>query len=105
MLIKITSDTYFISQRIKEIDKDYFIVFNTKTKHFEVHNKRQAPSTYCIGLPFLELDERCLDKINETRVENIKKLLSEIEKQNQKIEEQNQKNMIEKLKEVLEWQY
>ena len=101
MLIKIETDNYFISQRIKEIDINYFLMFNTKTKKFEVHNKRQAGNTFCVGLPFITLDERSLDYIQKTRIENIDNLIKEMDKENEKIENNQNKKIKEKIKEVL----
>lgn len=101
MLISINTDTYFISERVKEIDKNYFLVFNTKSKKYEVHNKGQADNTFCVGLPFMAIDERVIDLVQKTRVENINKLIEEIEKNNEKIEKQNKNTIKIKIQEVL----
>ena len=70
MKIKIESDVYNISKRVKYIDKDYYVVYNTSTSKFEIHNLSQLGSTFCLTLPFNELDERTLEYINETKSEN-----------------------------------
>jgi len=101
MLISINTDTYFIAERLKEIDKNYFLVFNTKSKKYEVHNKGQADNTFCVGLPFMAIDERVIDLVQKTRVENINKLIEEIEKNNEKIEKQNKNTIKIKIQEVL----
>lgn len=101
MLISINTDTYFISQRLREIDKNYFLVFNTKSKKYEVHNKGQADNTYCVGLPFMAIDERVIDLVQKSRVENINKLTAEIEKNNERIEKENKNNIKNKIQEVL----
>ena len=86
MLIKILSDNLFITSRLKEIDNSYFVVFNTKSNKYEVHSKRQVENTFCVGLPFSELDERTVNFVNKTRVENRDRLLRELEIENQKLE-------------------
>lgn len=100
MLIKILSDNLFITSRLKEIDSSYFVVFNTKTNKYEVHSKRQAENTFCVGLPFSKLDERTIDYVLKTRVENIEKIIQNIEKNNKKIEKNNKKLILNKLEEV-----
>lgn len=81
---KIESDTYFISSRIKEIDPDYFIVYNEGKHRFEVHNAAQGQSTYALTLPFEELDARTLNLVEKTRIANKDKLIEEMERENQK---------------------
>ena len=67
MLVKLYSDVFDISQRVKNIDSGYYILFNTSNKKFEVHNSNQVGSSYCLTLPFKELDERTLNFINKTK--------------------------------------
>ena len=47
MLIKILNDAFNISKRIKQIDRGYFICYNTLKKRFEVHNKKQKHTAWC----------------------------------------------------------
>ena len=101
MLIKILSDNLFITSRLKEIDNSYFVVFNTKSNKYEVHSKRQVENTFCVGLPFSELDERAVDYVLKTRVENIEKIIESIEKNNKKIENNNKKFILNKIEEVM----
>lgn len=82
MKIKLMHDVFNISKRIKEIDKYYYIVFNTLAKKFEVHNSMQIGSSFCLTLPFDELDERTIDYVYKTKSENIDKILEQIEKEN-----------------------
>ena len=80
MLININTDNYFIAGRLKQIDPNYFVVFNTKSQKYEVHHKGQTDNTFCLSLPFCELDIRTLDLVNKTRIDNINKLIEEIDK-------------------------
>lgn len=97
----IENDVYFISQRIKEIDKSYFIVFNCEKNKFEVHALGQMGGTYCFTLPFDMLDARTLDYTLKTRSQNLAKLIEEIDKQNLKLTKDNFKKAVNKLEEVL----
>ena len=86
MKIRLTHDVYEISKRIKYLDNGYFIVYNTSTCKFEVHNSNQLDTTYCLTLPYSYLDERSLNYVAKTRCANIEQILEEIE-QNNKIQE------------------
>lgn len=74
----ITSDVFCISSRIKEIDPDYFIVRNHKTRKFEVHHKGQKGDTHCLDIPYPELDARTLERVRETRMERSEIIWEEI---------------------------
>ena len=82
MLKKLESDVYNISKRIKKIDRDYYVVLNTSTEKFEIHNSNQIGSTYCLTLPFSELDERTINYIHKTKSINIESILNSIETEN-----------------------
>lgn len=82
MKIKVTNDVYNIAKRIKKIDRDYYIVFNTSNKNFEVHNSAQLGSSYCLTLPYNQLDERALKYVRQTQSGNIDEILEKIENDN-----------------------
>lgn len=82
MKIKLITDVYDISNRIKEIDKDYYIVYNTQKGKFELHNSSQGNTTYCLTIPYSELDERTLKYAMQTKSENIEKILQNIDNEN-----------------------
>ena len=104
MLININTDNLFIAKRLKQIDSNYFIVFNTKSQKYEVHHKGQTDNTFCLSLPFCELDSRTLELVQKTRIENINKLIEEIDKENQRKETQKNKEILSLAKEILKWQ-
>ena len=91
----IKSDLFNISKRLKQIDKNYFLVRNRKTNKFEVHYKRNFNSLELV-LPFNKLDARTIDYVLKTRMENRKKLLEEIERENQILLERERKENLEK---------
>ncbi len=91
---EITSDCLDIVKRIKEIDEDYFVVFDLSENKFQLHNHSQWKNTYCLTFPFDALDERAYFLTLKTRVQNSDKLFAEMEEENKKLEKA-------KIKEVL----
>lgn len=101
MLIEIQNDIYFINSRLKEIDKNYQIYFNTKKDKFEIHNKEQIGDSYCLTIPYSLLDQRSVDLVRKTRIENRKKLIEEIDRENEKLEILKEKRLLEDAKDQL----
>lgn len=91
-LCVIENDLFDISNSIKNIDRDYVIYRNMLNKKFELHNTRYSP-TLQVVLPFDELDMRTIDYAVNTRVENIKKVAEEMEKENNRLEKENDAKM------------
>lgn len=83
MLIQISHDVYNISKRIKKIDRSYYIVFNTLKEKFEIHCSNQIGSSYCLTLPYDELDERALKYVRSTQIANIGEIIEKLEYDNQ----------------------
>ncbi|MBQ8844911.1 MAG: hypothetical protein IJ008_02715 [Clostridia bacterium] len=101
MSIKIITDSLFICERLREIDKNYFIVFNEIRNKFEVHNSAQNLDTYCLTLPYDFLDERCIDLVLKTRIENKDKLIKLMDLENEKLEKKELKNILNGIREVV----
>ena len=89
MLTPILSDVLDITVRIKEIDDSYYIVFSQNKKKFELHSSNQILSSYCLTIPFEELDERTLTLAQKTRRVNQDKLFEEMEQQNKLLEKRS----------------
>lgn len=100
MRIKIKHDLYEISKRIKNIDRDYFLVYDTVRANFEVHNSAQQDTTYCLTLPYNELDERALDYVAKTRCANIENILEEINNNNKIQESADKSSVLKELDEI-----
>ncbi len=89
MLRRIFSDTHDITTRLREIDPNYFVVYNTKRACFEVHNSAQN-NTFCLSVPHPQLDCRTIAITRRTRREFLDRLLAEMEENNVGLErEQN----------------
>lgn len=84
-LIKIKNDAFNICERIKSINPHYYIVFNTKKHKFEVHNSKQYSNSFCITCEN-GLNYSVIQKLRKTRIENLDKIVKEIELNNQAIE-------------------
>ena len=102
MKIRIKNDVYNISKRIKDIDKNYFIVFNTLNNNFEIHNSCQPGGSYCLTLPYQFLDERTLNYVLETKSENIDRIVSKLEMENKLNESAELKRTLNQFDQVLE---
>lgn len=102
MNIKIDNDVYDISNRIKQIDRDYVIYFNTVKNQFEVHNLSQKSNTFCLSVPYPFLDERTLKLTYETSSANIKIILNQIEMDNKLAENADKRQVLNKFNDQLE---
>ena len=102
MKIKICHDVYNISNRIKLIDRNYYIVYNTSKNKFEVHNSHQLGGSYCLTLPYEIIDERTLNYVHESKSENIEKILKNIEKENKQKESAEKTKALSKVYEQIE---
>ena len=82
-------DMYGLSGRIKKINKNYELVFNYKSKKYEVHDFSNHVCSLCLQIEPNELDSRILRKLVLTRRENMARLFKSIDEQNKKMQEQN----------------
>lgn len=92
--IAVTGDVYNITGRLKEIDRDYFVMFNRLTQRFEVHVKGQWETLGC-ELPFEELDARALRYVRERHVSRMAEIQKEIDAQEIRRERVQQMKMDE----------
>lgn len=102
MLKEIKNDVYKISKRIKKIDKNYEIYYNTQTREYELHHKKQKKDLgygLVLVLPFDMLDKRTLDYCLKTRACNvdIENYSENLEKENNKMVEKKHADFIDRL--------
>ena len=100
----VVTNVFWIPERLRELDEGYFVLRNHETKQFEIHHAGQPHNTYCLTVPYSELDERTLILVRKTRISNLEKLLFQMEEHNQKLaKEQNRipDQATEKLKETI----
>ena len=84
-MIKITSDLLNITGRLKEIDSDYVVFYNSVLDRFEIHNK-EIPSFLSLCFVAETLDNRVLDIARRTRRENYDSIQEEIDSHNASLE-------------------
>lgn len=89
MKIRIFSDVYNISKRVKDIDKNYYVVYDTSKQKFEIHNSKQIGSSYCLTIEKNQLDERVLKLVLKSKSANIDEILEQIENDNKNLESAN----------------
>ena len=100
--MKIFSDVYNISNRIKDIDKSYYIVYDASKGKFEIHSSQQIGTSYCLTLPYEKLDERALKYVRQTMSANIDELLEKIENDNKILESANKTSAFSSIVDTLE---
>jgi len=84
-MLEVNNDVFEISNRVKEIDPDYYIVYNKTLRRFEVHHRRQH-DTLALAVPYRSLDARTITLTLKTRRENIEKLMKEMDEENKRRE-------------------
>ena len=89
----ITHDLFDIAKRLKGIDRRYKLFFNRKKNRYEIY----ANGAMQMALPFERLDARTLSYARKTRLENLEKIIAEIEKENARIEIENAKRSRDKI--------
>lgn len=92
-LERITHDLFDIAKRLKGIDRRYKLFFNRKKNRYEIY----ANGAMQMALPFERLDARTLSYARKTRLENLEKIIAEIEKENALIEIENAKRSRDKI--------
>ncbi|MCQ2555957.1 MAG: hypothetical protein MJ149_01340 [Clostridia bacterium] len=102
MKIKICGDVYNISKRLKFIDKYYYVVYDTRSHKFEIHNSNQLGNSYCLALPYNQLDERTLNFVRETSSKNIEEILNKMDNLNKLKENADMRATLKNFNEVLE---
>ena len=89
MKITIKSDVFNISKRIKNISKNYSIVFNTKTNKYFVCEGNLTIFT----IPYTGLDERTIKFVLERNSKNNDEILKEMETYNEKVFDSNKQKI------------
>lgn len=101
----IEGDLFGIANRLKSIDKSYFIVYSYRRRRFEVHSSAQRGNTLALVLPYDRLDERTVRLVLETRVQRRKEFFAEMERANAALEKSEREKQIKKLEKEVEHAY
>ncbi|MCL2598367.1 MAG: hypothetical protein FWD76_00440 [Firmicutes bacterium] len=92
---RIHEDLFDIAKRLQEIDPTYFVVYDKLLQRYEVHSSEQRGNSLCFVVPYASLDVRTLHYANQTRAQNLQKLLLQMEQNNQKLAEQENELIIQ----------
>lgn len=93
--IRIEHDLFDISIRLKEIDSGYFVLYDTKSLLYELHNNRYKPSLQLV-FPYKNLDARAISHTLKTRIERREQLMLEMDKHNDRLERENEERIKQK---------
>ena len=91
----IKNGLFNINKRLKNIDKSYYLVYNTISKMFEVHSNKQKNS-YCFS--FSTCDFRLIEYAKKSSVKNFSAVMEEISLNNEQIELNSKKENYDKIK-------
>lgn len=83
-LISVTNDLYDIACRLKTVDDDYRLFYNTGKRRYEVYSKSRETLQFVV--PFDELDARTVDYALKTRVQNADSIFAEVERHNKDVQ-------------------
>ena len=81
-LQKVRHDLFNIAARLKSVDRRYELFFNRKKNRYEIY----ANGAMQMALPLERLDARALSYARKTRLENLEKIIAEIEEENARLE-------------------
>lgn len=84
----ITNDVFDIAARLREINNDFAVYFDTDRQKFILMRKDVLELVF----PFEELDERAVKHARYTSVQNIEQIIYDLEKENKQIGENSLKN-------------
>lgn len=87
MKIKIESDVFDIVERIKSIDENYVLMYDTDTRNLEVHNLAQLNS-YCFCVKNSQISSEIIEEIFMSNIVFIDKIIDDIDNNNLKIEKE-----------------
>lgn len=91
-MIEIKQDVFDIAWRLRQINSDYKLFYNSKSKRFEVHSRFGLE----VALPYSTLDARAVHHVQKTQLKNKAKLVAEIERNNERVEKEKRQEIIEK---------
>jgi len=90
---KVTRDLFRIAQRLKHINPNYKLFWNSKFQRYEVRGGTGGNAPLEFVVPYKELDERTLEHARRTRKQNDFALEMEIARHNEGIEKSAMKSM------------
>ena len=90
--IPVTSHVLDIPARLKAINPNWFVMLNTRTQRFEIHDAAQPEGTLCCALPFDALDARAVEYARRYHVSRLRETAREIDEYNERLAEAAQRD-------------
>ena len=75
-----------IPARLKRVSPGFFVMLNTRTQRYEIHDAAQRPSTLACSLPFDALDARAVEYARRYHVARLEETAREVEAHNERLE-------------------
>ena len=94
--IAVLSNATDIPARLKEVNRDFFVMLNRDTQRYEIHCASQPFDTLACTLPFDALDERALIYAREYASERFEKVVADMEAYNEHLVARGERDAIDK---------
>lgn len=94
--IPVISHVTDIPVRLKQLNRAFFVMFNTKKQKYEIHCADQPFDTLACVLPYDELDARAITYVREHSSERLEKIAREIEEHNERLVAKAEAEMLDK---------
>lgn len=82
-LSPVLTNATFIPERLRELDRGYFVMYNRQTGQYELHHDGfgEENSLQCV-FPYRQLDSRAVEYARRTHVSRLPQLLDEMRRHN-----------------------
>lgn len=94
--IPVTDNVYDIPVRLKALNRDFFVMFNTLQQKYEIHCASQIGDTLACTLPYDELDARAVTYAREYAAERLEQIAREVDAYNKKMLRDAERDMLDK---------
>ena len=83
--IPVVNSVFDIPVRLKELNRAFFVMFNTRTQKYEIHCADQPFETLACVLPYDELDARAISYVREHSSARLEQIAKEIDEYNERL--------------------
>lgn len=100
-LTLVRTSTCEIPERVREYDPSYFVVWNNRKNQFEIHSTDNVGDTFCMSVPWSELDDRVIKMLYKNDLRNRgSKIFEEIDQANEDLEKSKDREMKNYIKDI-----
>ena len=92
--IPVLSNATDIPARLKALRASWFVMFNTRSQRFEIHDAAQPEGTLACALPFDALDARAIEYARRYRVARLEETAREVEAFNERLEREARRDYL-----------